>query len=561
MAKKVVIIGGGVGGMSAAHELIERGFEVEIYEKQPVYVGGKARSVDVPNTARDGRPALPGEHGFRFFPGFYKHITDTMSRTPYGNNSDGVLGNLVQTERVMMARFNEAPLINIVNFPKNLADLKVMFHALHDSNTGLNKQDTDTFAEKLWQLMTSCYERRNDIYERIGWWEFTDAENQSEAYRQYFVGGITRTLVAAKPKQVSTKTGGDILLQLIFLMSSPGAQSDRILNGPTNDSWLYPWRDYLLKQGVRYHHEHQAVEISCANGQITGAVFTDKAGNKITATGDYYISAVPVEVMPGLLNENILTADPTLGYLKELANDTAWMTGVQYYLNEDVKMTRGHVMYTDSPWALTSISQVQFWKDFDITAHGNGEVKGILSVDVSDWTSKGLNGKAAQDCSKEEIKEEVWAQLKKSLVVDGQSLLRDDMILDWYLDRDIVYDTTGKSSNKEPLLVNKVNTWSLRPEAYTNIPNFFLASDYVRTFTDLATMEGANEAARRAVNAILEDSGSKAALCKVWHLHEPNVLGILRNHDRKRYNKGLPWNQKIPFIVRLIHNIKHLFSK
>jgi uncharacterized protein with NAD-binding domain and iron-sulfur cluster len=36
------------------------------------------------------------------------------------------------------------------------------------------------------------------------------------------------------------------------------------------------------------------------------------------------------------------------------------------------------------------------------------------------------------------------------------------------------------------------------------IPNLFLASDYVRTHTDLATMEGANEAARRAVNGLLD---------------------------------------------------------
>ena len=73
--------------MSAAHELAERGFLVNVYERQPVYVGGKARSVDVPHTGTAGRPDLPGEHGFRFFPGFYKHVTDTMKRIPYGNNA------------------------------------------------------------------------------------------------------------------------------------------------------------------------------------------------------------------------------------------------------------------------------------------------------------------------------------------------------------------------------------------------------------------------------------------------------------------------------------------
>lgn len=221
MSNKVIILGGGVAGMSAAHELIERGFEVEIYEKQAKYVGGKARSVNVPNTAIDQNSALPGEHGFRFIPGFYKHLTNTMQRIPFKGNKNGVLDNLVASERVMMARKGKPPLINIVNFPKSLKDILVMLNAFVNSDTGLNKEDVNAFSKKLWQLMTSCYQRRNSEYERVSWWQFTEADQHSKAYQEYFVGGITRTLVAAKPKKVSSKTGGDILLQLLFLMANP----------------------------------------------------------------------------------------------------------------------------------------------------------------------------------------------------------------------------------------------------------------------------------------------------------------------------------------------------
>ena len=62
---------------------------------------------------------------------------------------------------------------------------------------------------------------------------------------------------------------------------------------------------------------------------------------------------------------------------------------------------------------------------------------------------------------------------------------------------------TKDDRKRRTLLVNLVDTWKLRPEAVSKIPNLFLASDYVRTYTDLATMEAANEAARRAVNGIL----------------------------------------------------------
>ncbi len=51
---KVIILGGGVAGMSAAHELAERGFQVEVYEHKHKYVGGKARSVNVPDKAKNG---------------------------------------------------------------------------------------------------------------------------------------------------------------------------------------------------------------------------------------------------------------------------------------------------------------------------------------------------------------------------------------------------------------------------------------------------------------------------------------------------------------------------
>src|SRR4051794_41532437 len=82
-----------MAGLAAAHELVERGFRVDVYERKAL--GGKARSFGVPGTAVGGRRALPGEHGFRFFPGFYHHVPDSMRRTPFAGNPQGVWSNLV----------------------------------------------------------------------------------------------------------------------------------------------------------------------------------------------------------------------------------------------------------------------------------------------------------------------------------------------------------------------------------------------------------------------------------------------------------------------------------
>ena len=64
----VAILGGGVGGLSAAHELSTRGFDVHVYEMRDAF-GGKARSIDVPDTPTGERKPLPGSTASGSSPG------------------------------------------------------------------------------------------------------------------------------------------------------------------------------------------------------------------------------------------------------------------------------------------------------------------------------------------------------------------------------------------------------------------------------------------------------------------------------------------------------------
>ena len=126
--------------------------------------------------------------------------------------------------------------------------------------------------------------------------------------------------------------------------------------------------------------------------------------------------------------------------------------------------------------------------------------------------------------------DEVWAQLADHLDdLDRSNVVRA------FLDPAIEFPNPTEAANLEPLLVNTANSWEDRPDAVTRIPNLFLASDYVRTHTDLATMEGANEAARRAVNGILDATGSAAPRCELWPLREPAAFAPARALDRIRW--------------------------
>src|SRR6185437_12257514 len=168
---------------------------------------------------------------------------------------------------------------------------------------------------------------------------------------------------------------------------------------------------------------------------------------------------------------------------------------------------------------------------------------GILSVDVSDWESPGkFCKKPASSCTKQEIIDEVLAQLREHLKHTGKDVLADGNIVGCFVDEDIRLPNPGGATvNLEPLLINTTGSWKNRPQAYTKIENLFLASDYVRTYTDLATMEGANEAARRAVNAILKSSHSTEPICDTWPLHYPGWLYTwLRYRDRGRLLRKKP---------------------
>ena len=684
MRETVAIIGGGVAGLSAAHELVERGFIVRVYERR-AFAGGKAASyrfkrkteaeaksdptgmAAAKGTSGDGE--LPCEHGFRFFPGWYRHLTDTMSRIPYQRSPSGlyqggtVADNLVSVKSNLLAWFDRPAVALPLRAPRSASEVGVVSNFLSEfGQLGLSSGEIGLFVRKLIQFLILPDAQRIEKFESVTWWDYLEcgAEGRSRAYKD-LVRATTRTMVAAKAEEASAYSIGRLVVRtLMDALSSV----DRVLNGPTNEVWIEPWVKYLESRGVKFYREMelQSIEfdsrsrrakrvvlesVAVANARrlrrlITNGlkegvaphkevltsirelleplreslmenpsskfaasfdqgrsalvevkaacdsldalqksailsktsvvelrrlvapleIFESRVDALHEAEADYFVFALPLEQMAYYINRSTMLTflAPELRNLVRLSRHMDWMAGIQFYLRDPVEIAPGHLVGMDSTWSLTAIEQTQFWKDVSLP----DGIKAILSVDIAAWDQRGRTiRKEAFNCSDDEIAEEVWAQLKEMLnkpgrpevlnerMLAGGKLIRslsyhvDDSIVDlrdrkkqasYERARGVKFSTLDLIQqgdegltedgymwgpprarfNTEPLLVNRAGSRALRPEARSGIPNVFLAGDYLKTETDLACMEGANESARHAVNGILDATASRERRCPIW---------------------------------------------
>jgi hypothetical protein len=568
---------------------------------------------------------LPGEHGYRFFPAFYRHLFDTMKRTPLleeqrmtleefsqgvatadvRRRGDDAVGShltisarrherykLVETGRttfdnvvsvnyhsIAQAHRPELPEVLTRSQPTSLREAMASFLAAQDE-LGFEALDLARYQLKVLEYVTMCAERRRELAD-VSWADFIAIDTYSEQF-QKVMDIWPQALIGMRAYEADAQTSGNISVQMMLDQLRAGGFRDGTLNGPTSVAWLDPWRRYLEDQGVVFEAgELETIAPADASGR---PVFTLKGGRRVGEHG-YVILALPVEIAQQRVAELRDRLDPGVKLrrfdgtdLQRVSEFVRWnatlaaeprpdgplqhFSGIQYYLEQDHSLVRGHTYFANSPWGVTSISQAQFrvhrpdWRQ---------QYRGILSVDIGSCYDPGRNGApSVWKSTPDEIAREIWEQMNDAIGVAEQKL--PDPL--WYhIDDDLEFRRdahAGVKQNHTPYLLSRPREFAERPGRISHergveydvsladdagFHGIVLAGSYMQTYTRLATMESANESGRHAVNTILRDcrrrggSGTRVGqLCPTWNPEDeefPDLLW-LKELDQRLHARKLP---------------------
>jgi hypothetical protein len=589
------------------------GLAASQYSTVGPYTGSLAELRPFPG--RRGQPRQPGravagEHGFRFFPAYYLHIWDLFQRIPVYQRTQQADGEVrwLATSRTIMDNVRRVVTQGTtvdgkpsLVFPREAPRTPAEFLTTAGQLTqlGFTASDVQTFVSRLLRYLVTSPVRRASELQNLSAYDFFIGRDAT-ADRRFFYSPRFDSLLLEMPRVLAAfdthwgdaRTNLSTYLQLQLQMDRRDNKADGVLNGPTTESWFDHWHRHLVELGVRFvrseadcleppafdsqqpPHLRPRVQVTLADGtrlapdytvvavdapgaeRITDSLRAAGTGGTVAELDGFTTSVPPPDgpLQPGA-TRSLDRRDP---YAMDDMGRLPWdrfqtLGGIQFYFDTEFQLLRGHMYYSGTEWALSSINQHGLWEKRPIL-NRDGHVS-VLSVDIGDFNTPSRHlkdefgrAKAARDCTADEIATEVWRQIVSALTSNVDNVA--EALLPWpawyALDRGLIMaGGPGQGAgrpvrNETPYLVPIVGDWPNRPgpdpwnphgtswgtkpteewwledlqqrnvwqarhggyQVHHNSVVF--AGTWTKTFTRMTSMEAACESARHAVNAILD---------------------------------------------------------
>ncbi|KWW17924.1 diapolycopene oxygenase [Peribacillus simplex] len=296
--KTVIIIGGGLGGLSAAISLAQAGYDVSLYEKNN-HIGGKLNRLDQDGFGFDLGPSI------LTMPRIFERLFSASGKS---------MKDYVPIEKLDHQWRSFFPGGNVIDLYEDLNEMQ-------EKNPALSENDMREY-QNLLHYSKRLYDMTDKTYFQHG----VDTTRQIMKHTGLFTAlrnfDLFSTVHGAINKRISNEELRVMLSYFIKYVGSSPYDAPAVLNmmiymQHDQGVWYIPGGLHNLSSGlvklaeevgVTFHLGKQIVKLEKKNGKINGAILKD--GTKLTA--DYFVSNM--EVIP--VYERLLEEDSH--YVKKL---------------------------------------------------------------------------------------------------------------------------------------------------------------------------------------------------------------------------------------------------
>lgn len=531
--KKIVIFGAGIAGLSTAHYLINRGYDVEVIESLNV-PGGLSRSERFNGD-------IPSEYSWRGFGPWYNNIFDLMKEIPMYLN--GTKSN-VYDSGLSKTGLDFNPISDKTNKNKNIVssmDRVKLLYLLIKSICASNERSRNVYAYQ------NTYQELKKYLTPKG------AHNLSWIFGPY---------IGSDASRVSVHHTSNFFSKNMFPCNGKKFnEAWKVSSKPTNEAWFDPWTNYLKKKGVKFYFGHSLSKFEFNNKEITKAI-VDNNGTLYDLIADYYILAINPYITQQILQKTpeLVLSDKQLQLFKPLTSDEPHIQ-ISFYLafDEKIVMLQGNKAITllDSEFDITFYAQSQYF--LQNTSIGKG-IKSLWSGTATLDSNPGeLYNLPMKKLTKQQFINEVLHQIYKSKELNKIVMKTNGKPLKSYNIKIDVWHAWIFAKNKdnvtsvEPKWVNNSRNLKYQPTSKTSIKNLYLAGAHTKTSADLYSMEAAVESGRRVADYI-------SKMNTVILQKKPVLLQFIKNIDYVLYSINCANVVDVILIIGIIFIILYLIK-